>query len=461
MSKNRPEKMIRKISPVARKAVDHYITQSEKLNETLADSVVIEGRRRAQALFSEQAFPTQRDEDWQYTRLIDFLQNHFELSGQTSLNHQDVHCFLPSYPVTKIVFIDGWLNEELSDDLSALPKGVSLESTRDVFEVPGATDRLYEHENLINQEPFGVFNNLFLADGFYLQVSKNITLELPVFVLYLQTQDGKMSTVRNHVVLEENSEMTLVERYVTVSASQTPLTAFTNVVSEIEIAPSARMNQVIVQQQNDSGYYFNNQFVFQADQSRFNSFYAAMGSHTSRHQNHVWMDGERIESRQNSACLATGKQTVDSRTNTQHNQVWGTSQQLHKYVLDDAAVGVFNGMIRVDQQAQKTDGQMDNKNLLLSAAAKMDSKPQLEIYADDVKCSHGSATGQINEDQIFYLQARGIPRPQAIEMITQAFLMEPAEHISNPEIRQWSMSLLSEKLNATRERNSMLKVSKS
>ncbi len=441
------KKIIRKISPMAQQAVDHYIEQSLLLNVAFPNDKVIAGRKRAQAIFAEQAFPTLRDEDWQYTKLTGFVQNRFEALGKHSLKLDDLNAFLPPYAVTKIVFVDGWFSEELSDDLSVLPSGVSFESTRDVFEVPGATDQLFAREEIINKAPFGVINSLLMADGYYLQITKNTVLETPIFVLYVQSQDNQIATVRNHVVLEENTEMTLVEQFVSLSADES-FKGCSNIVTEMDIAKSARMKQILVQQQNHSSYYFNNQFVFQADQSTFNTFYTGLGSLTSRHQNHLYMNGEHIENRQNSACLGRGQQTMDSRTNTQHNNVWGMSQQLHKYVLDDSAVGVFNGMIRVDQLAQKTDGQMDNKNLLLSATAKMDCKPQLEIYADDVKCSHGSATGQINEDQIFYLQARGIPRSQAIEMITQAFLMEPAEDITNADIRQWVMTALSDQLNA-------------
>lgn len=440
------KKIIRKISPMAQQAVDHYIAQSLLLNAAFPNDKVIAGRQRAQAIFAQQAFPTLRDEDWQYTKLTGFVQNRYEVLGNHSVKLADLHAFLPPYAVTKVIFVDGWFSEELSDDLSVLPKGVSFESTRDVFEVPGATDQLFRHEELINKTPFGVLNSLLMADGYYLQISANTVLETPIFVLYVQSQDNQMATVRNHVVLEENAEMTLVEQFVSLSADKT-FTGCTNVVTEMEIAKSARMKQILVQQQNHAGYYFNNQFIFQADNSTFNTFYAGLGSLISRHQNHLFMNGEHIENRQNSACLGRGQQTVDSRTNTQHNQVWGKSQQLHKYVLDDASVGVFNGMIRVDRLAQKTDGQMDNKNLLLSTKAKMDCKPQLEIYADDVKCSHGSASGQINESQIFYLQARGIPRSKAIEMITQSFLMEPAEDIANVNIRQWVMTTLADQLN--------------
>ncbi len=441
------KKIIRKISPMAQQAVDHYIEQSLLLNAAFTNDKVIAGRQRAQAIFAQQAFPVSRDEDWKYTKLTGFVQNRFESLSQHSVKLDDLHAFLPPYAVTKVVFVDGWFSEELSDDLSGLPKGVSFESTRDVFEVPGATDQLFRHEDIINKTPFGILNSLLMADGYYLQISANTVLETPIFVLYVQSQGNQMATVRNHVVLEENAEMTLVEQFVSLSADES-FKGCTNVVTEMDIAKSARMKQILVQQQNHSSYYFNNQFIFQADQSTFNTFYTGLGSLISRHQNHLFMDGEHIENRQNSACLGRGQQTMDSRTNTQHNQVWGKSQQLHKYVLDDSAVGVFNGMIRVDRLAQKTDGQMDNKNLLLSTKAKVDCKPQLEIYADDVKCSHGSATGQINQDQIFYLQARGIRRSKAIEMITQSFLMEPAEDISNIDIRKWVMTALADQLNA-------------
>ncbi|NPA73031.1 MAG: Fe-S cluster assembly protein SufD [Gammaproteobacteria bacterium] len=441
--------MTRKISPMARQAVDHYITQSELLNNGCESDIVVEGRRRAQAILTNQGFPTQKDEDWQYTKLTGFVQERFNLAAKTEVKHQDIHALLPDFAVTKIVFVDGWFDEALSDDLSALPAGVSLESTRDTFEISGGDARLYAREEAINAEPFGVLNNLFLADGFYLQVSRNVTVSVPVFVLYLQTQQNQISTLRNQIILEENSELTLVEQYVSLpDGASAGFKSLTNVVTEISVAKSARMKQVIVQQQAAEAYYFNNQFIFQADKSVFNTFYAGMGSKISRHQNHLRMDGEHIENSQNSACLAHDGEVVDSRTETQHNQVWGVSKQLHKYVLSGSAEGVFNGMIRVDQQAQKTDGNMDNKNLLLSESARMNTKPQLEIYADDVRCTHGSATGQINEDQIFYLQARGIPRKQAIEMITQAFLMEPAEQIDRAEIQAWVKSGLNDALQA-------------
>lgn len=437
--------MQRKISPVAQQAVAHYIAESERLNQTCENESLKQIRQQAQVLLKQQAFPTQRDENWQYTRLTNFVQNHFEVKPASKVTSEQLHKFMPDFAVIKVVFVDGWFNESLSDDLAALPKGASFESLKDAFDIAGDTSGLFSCESEVTKEPFGILNSLLLADGFYLQLSANAHLELPLFVLNIQTNGQHMSNIRNRIELAENAELTLIERYVSLEAPEqdNASIACTNIVTEINVAKHSRFKQVVMQEQHADAFYFNNQFIYQEDNSSCMSFYGSMGSQLSRHQNHVFMNGEYIESQQNSACLAKEKQTVDSRTDTQHNDVWGNSKQLHKYVLTDQAVGVFNGMIRVDQKAQKTDGQMDNKNLLLSDTAKVDTKPQLEIYADDVKCSHGSASGQIDKNQIFYLQARGIRRADAIKMITHAFLLEPVEVITNEAVRNWVTARLS------------------
>lgn len=436
---------IKKISPVVQKAVDHYVQQSLNLNAQTHNPFLLKHREKALALFQQHAFPTQRDEDWQYTRLTNFVQQNFSSKPAKQLTSEVINQFLPGFPVTKIVFIDGWFSESLSDDLSVLPKSVSFEVLDDICDLGEDINKLFAVENEILKEPFGVLNSCLVTDGFYLQMQANSHLELPLFVLHIQSNENQLINIRNRIELAENAELTIVERFVSVgeATQEQGATACSNLVTQIDIAKHARCQQIILQEQDDAAYYFNNQFIYQAENSSFNSFFGSVGSQIARHQNHLWMNGEHIESQQSSACLAHQKQVVDSRTDTQHNDTWGQSQQLHKYVLTDEATGVFNGMIRVDQKAQKTDGQMDNKNLLLSNHAKMDTKPQLEIYADDVKCSHGSATGQIDKDQIFYLQARGIKRADAVQMITHAFMLEPAETIRHEGIRKWVTEQLS------------------
>lgn len=442
---NKP--LVKKFSPVVKSAMEHYAQLADDINKVTENSGLVALRETAKQQFLQQGFPSRRDEDWGYTKLNDFIQKPFRLEAGTHVTHKDIEAYLPDYPAVRIVMVDGWFSESLSDDLSDLPKGLSIESICDVLEAPDLLGKLTHQQKQIEDEPFGVLNTMLLNDGYYLQVSRNVSVEMPIFVLHVQAQNQQVSNLRNRVVLEENAELSLVESFVSLNAALTQFSGFTNVVTEIQVGQAARFKQVLLQSLAPHSYYFNNQFIEQSENSVLNTLYAGIGAQTSRHQNHLKMNGENIESSQNSACYAMGTQIMDSRTYTEHNELNGVSRQLHKYVLSGQAVGVFDGMIKVAQAAQKTDGQMDNKNLLLSDSAQMDTKPKLEIYADDVKCSHGSATGQINQDQIFYLQARGIRKPQAIRMITEAFLLEPLETVSQPAIRDWLAGALSQKLN--------------
>lgn len=436
----------KKLSPVAKAARDFYIVQADqRIQQTSMESIKAI-RLEAKEMFAQQAFPTQKDEQWQYTRLTPFMQTHYDSIKVSEPRKIDVQPYLPSFSLFKLVFVDGWFSESLSDDLSKLPAGVYLEPMTDALQDESGVKQVFADQDSILQEPMASMNTMLMSDGFFLQVDNNKTIETPLFILHLQSKPEHMSALRNKVVVGENSEITFVERYVSIFDNAS---ACTNVVTEIDVAKHARVKQIIMQQQHHEAFYFNNQFIKQADDSKFQTLYAASGSLTSRHQNHLIMSGERIENSQNSACLAKGQQTLDSRSFTEHNEEWGVSRQLHKYVLDDQAVGVFDGMIRVDRKAQKTDGQMDNKNLVLSDQAKMNTKPQLEIYADDVACSHGSATGQIDDKQVFYLQARGIARKQAVQMITKAFLLEPVEEVSNQAIRLWIVEEMTQALNST------------
>jgi Fe-S cluster assembly protein SufD len=424
---------VKKFSPVVKQALDHYHHELDQLIESSDTASLNDMRNQAMSTLSQQGFPTQRDEDWQYTRLTSFVGNHYKAHISEFISAAQVNQFLPDFAVTKIVFVDGWFSELHSDDLTSLPKNVTLETFQDLAE-NGAIKALYEDQDNVNKEAFGLLNSALAVEGFYLKLEANAHLELPLFVLHIQTNDQQSIQVRNRIELAHNSELTLVERYVSLHDDNN---SFTNVVTRIDVAKHARLNQIVLQQQNLKSYYFNNQFIYQAEESVVNSFFGSSGAQISRHQNHLTMQGSNIESQQNSACLAKQNQVVDSRTYTEHNGLTGVSRQLHKYVLTGKSTGVFNGMIRVDELAQQTDGQMDNKNLLLSDDAKMNTKPQLEIYADDVKCSHGSATGQIDLNQIFYLQARGIKRADAVAMITHAFLLEPLESIQKSEIKNW------------------------
>lgn len=430
------------IPPAVMLAVDYYTAQSHALNDQTTNQSLAAYRAQAQVELAKHILPIPTDEDWKYTRLDGFLKHHFYNQEPRLVSAEDVAAFLPNFDVHKLVFIDGHFSKDLSDDASALPAKASMTSFADLSLKEEGVSHLFSQEDELAKAPFAVLNGCLVSDGFTFNLGDNGLMEQPLFVLHIQTNPEQSIQVRHRVSVGQNAEMTLVERYVSLSSVQ-EAASFTNVVTQIDVAKHARFKQVIMQELNDSAYYFNNQYIYQDQESHFNTFFGSVGACISRHQNHLWMNGEHVESEQNSACMARDHQIIDSRTDTQHTDVWGESQQNHKYVLTDSAVGIFNGMIRVDQKAQKTDGQMDNSNLVLSDTAKMNTKPQLEIYADDVKCSHGSATGQIDEKQVFYMQARGIKRTDAIKIITHAFLLEPAESIRNDEIRHWVLARLS------------------
>jgi Fe-S cluster assembly protein SufD len=224
--------------------------------------------------------------------------------------------------------------------------------------------------------------------------------------------------VRHRVELAPATQLTLIEQHERLQDAP----VLNNCVIEADVAEDAHYRHLKLQRDTHQGFHMAHHLVCQQRNSTFSSFYAALGASVSRHFTHTYLLGEQAEMNVNSAGLATGDQVMDSRTFTDHATAHCTSRQVHKLVVDDRARGVFDGMIHVAPGAQKTDGLMDNKNLLLGPKAKVDAKPRLEIYADDVKCSHGSATGQLDPNQLFYARARGIDSQTAQLMITTAFL---------------------------------------
>jgi len=426
-----------KMSPVAQAAVERVLQLSETLSPLLAKQTAL--YQKAQQRFSALGFPTQKLENWKYTRLTHFLQETFALPvAKVTLSINDIEPFLPDFPVYSLVFVDGHFAPNLSDEL---PSGVQLH-LMEATEHP-ETDWVADAQDFL-AEPFAALNLLLAQTGVQIEVAANTQLDLPIFILHVQTQSHTTVQLHHQIRLGQGAELNIIQETV---AFETVETVWTNLVTEITLAENAFCRQLILQQLPESHDYFENQYILQAKHSHFSTHYVATGARLSRHQNHLKMADESVESIQNSACIASGQQLMDSRTDTTHASTYGISRQLHKYVLADEAVGVFDGMIYVNKGAIKTDGQMDNKNLILSNTAKMNAKPKLEIYADDVKCSHGSATGQMDPDQVFYLQARGIKRSDAVALITQAFAMEPLEDMKIQNLKQLAQATIQKKLN--------------
>lgn len=424
-----------KMSPAARQLLEQLVAESQKLNEQTEAEALIEKRQAAQEKFLSQGLPTRKDEDWQYTALMPLFKHSFEVKQAKAVTLAAIQPFLPELDVIRLTFVDGMFSEELSAGFDFIPDALSIEMA-DADAIQGI--------NLTEQaDAFQLMNEMLLDQGLALSLEKGQALEVPLHILHVQTQPEQLTNLRTQIDLSENSEMTLIQQFVSLKAGQS---ALINDLAKITVAENARFKQIVLQDMNLESFYFANQFFEQAASSVIETLYIGLGCEISRHQNYLMMLGEHAESMQNSIGLGTGKQVIDSRTSTTHQAAHCDSRQLHKLVLDDQSRGVFNGMIHVVKGAQKTDGQMDNKNLLLSKTAKVDAKPQLEIYADDVKCSHGCASGQIDEQQVFYAQARGIRKADALQLITRAFLLEPLDSISNLTLRNWLAGTIGRKL---------------
>lgn len=432
-------------SPVAQKAVDFYLSQAQIQIENSNSPELATYRKAVAESFAESGFPSRRHENWAYTALTGFLNNHYKIGGTSEITKQQVKSFLPSFDVTHLVFVDGHFSGYFSDDLSELEDGITIEAVKDTLDFVSSYQLLMQHEAMLEQEPFGMLNSMLFDDGLMITLEPYRAIERPILCTHIQTQDSHANTIRNRIALGKGAQMTLIQQYVSLNDS---INSFDNTLTEISLDENAIFKQIISQDLSPKSTYFGLQFVEQATKSNYSTHYVGLGAELSRHQNYVYMNGEHIETQQSSSCFATGKQVMDTRTFTDHQNVWGVSNQMHKLVLDGEAQGVFDGMIKVSKPGQKTDGIMHNKNLLLSDTARINTKPRLEIYADDVLCSHSATSGQIDENQIFYLRARGFTEDAARRLITQAFLLEPLETIGSESTQNWLATKLIKKLNA-------------
>ena len=435
MSSIKPTKM----SPVARQFLDKMMALSDRLNHQTEAENLIEKRQLAKQHLWQTGLPTRKDEDWQYTSIQPLLQQDFgvnDAATSADLSIDEIQSCLPSFDTIRLVFVDGVFAEKLSAGFDFIPDGLSIEmADADAIQ----TISLSEDAN-----PFQWLNELMLDQGLTIALDAHLILELPLHILLVQTQPQKLLSPRLQVHLAQGAQCQLLQQYVNVS---NPSLTWVNGVAQIELEEGAHCKQLVLQDLSEDSFYFYHQAVTQAKASHFESTYIGLGGLLSRHHSDVTQQGDAAETLQDSIVLGSGQQVLDTRTLTQHQALQGQSRQLHKLVLADDARGVFNGMINVARHAQKTDGQMDTKCLLLSPRAKMDAKPQLEIDADDVKCSHGFAAGQMDEDQIFYAQARGIRRADAVQMITQAFLLEPLEKFqTQPALQAWLTQMVVQKL---------------
>jgi len=421
------------------KETDPYLEQFRRFeNEAKHPSWLFPIRKAGFARFAELGFPTLRHEDWRFTNVAPIAKLPFQPvfeSGADGVTAKTLdRLTFAQLPGSKLVFVNGHYARELST-IRSLPEGVRISSLADALAADGSL--LQQHLARYAQtsdNAFAALNTAFFHDGAFIHVPAGRRVSEPIQLVFITTarENGAAVHPRNLIIAETDSQLTVVESYV----STTEGACVTNAVTELIVGDNARVEHLKFQDESHSAFHIatiHGQFG-RASNVSVHSF--ALGARLSRNNIRANLAGEGLECILNGLYLTRGEQLADHHMIVEHAQPHCASHEYFNGILDDKSKGVFHGRILVQPIAQKTDAKQTNKNLLLSDDATVDTKPQLEIYADDVKCTHGATVGQMDEDSIFYLRARGIGLDTARQMLMHAFAGEIIDRVQCEPARE-------------------------
>ena len=388
-------------------------------------------RDKAASVFASHGLPSRRVETWKYTDLRSLHRAEFnpaslsEVSASAIVPHKIEGAYLA-------VFVDGMFAPKLSQ-LDGLPEGVALTSLADALAAgdQSLSQELGEAANL-DQPGFAALNTALMRDGAVCRVAGGVTVIAPIQLLFVSTEGSAAEThLRNLIVMGKNSHAAVIQSYVSLG----PSTGFCEVVTETILGQGAKLRHVTRQDQSATAWHVGLIAVKLGRDSSFDSFVLSTGARLARNEIRVLLDGPGADCTLNGIALLRGRQHCDNSTDIDHAAGHCHSSQIYKNVLDDRARSVFQGRIHVAPDAQKTDAHQMNRNLLLSRNAQADSKPELIIHADDVKCSHGATVGDLDKDAIFYLQSRGIDALTARNLMVRGFAAEMIDELPDDSIR--------------------------
>lgn len=421
-------------------ARDRYLAQFEQQRAHLPgarQAWLGDLRDAAMARFAALGFPTPKDEDWKYTPTAPIERREFRLAdgAPDGITANELQPFLLDDAAEHLlVFVNGHFVPALSR-LQALPRGVTLTSLAAALEhAPDALRAHLTQSQRLDGHAFAALNTAFMRDGAYLHLAPGAVVTAPIHLLHLSSAAADAPHVaypRIIIIAEDNSQATIVETYAGLGETG----YFTAAVTELLVGPNAIVDHYKLQQEGLRAFHVGALYARQERDSVFSSHSLSLGGALVRNDLRALLDAEGADCTLNGLYVAGGRQHVDNHTRIDHAKPHGTSRECYKGILDGMARGVFNGRVVVHPDAQKTDAYQSNKNLLLSAGAEVDTKPQLEIYADDVKCAHGATVGQLDDDAIFYLQSRGIRREDARSLLTYAFASDIVGRIKLPALR--------------------------
>jgi Fe-S cluster assembly protein SufD len=388
-------------------------------------------RSSAMDRFEQLGFPPVRDEDWKYTNLATLAKEEFVPVTRGSTGALEIEGYAETAE-NHLVVVDGFLREDLSTktglgDVVAIDLFNAVEDARynKIVRKYLARNAGYHNNGLT------ALNTAFLQSGVFLWIPKNVKLEQPLQITFVADVQHGASFPRLLVVAEENSSATLIESFVSSDGGK----YFTNAIAEIVLKDGSQFEHYRIQRESNDAYHVSTTSAELGRSSRYYTTSINLGAQLSRHDVSVVMDHEGAETSVDGLYMVGSDQHTDTHSVIDHKQPHCTSHQLYKGILDGTGRAVFNGKVFVREGAQKTDAQQTNKNLLLSDKARVDTKPQLEIYADDVKCAHGAAIGQIDPEELFYLETRGIGPDLGRSLLTYGFAEEVIGKIKIDSIR--------------------------
>lgn len=413
------------------------INTTEKLIsgfESVKSSLYGDAKLREQAIesFSKQGIPGRKHEEYKYVNMELMMKADFAFSTKKTITCEQIAQSKILKNAIVIVIENGHFIEELSkvsEFKGLLISNIENTSSNAAFQLH------YSKYANVNADPFIALNTAFASGGVFIHIAKGVVVEQPIHIIHVSSSNEDLIIhQRNLIVLEENAQANIVESFVTVDTSAK---VFNNALTEIYVDSNAILEHNKIQEENDFGYLVNTTEVIQKKQSVFTTNNFTLDGSLVRNNLSIALDGEFIETHLNGLYLTKGNQIVDNHTLVDHRKPNCDSNELYKGIIEDKSVAIFNGKIYVRKDAQKTNAFQSNKNILLSDDGTINTKPQLEIYADDVKCSHGTSTGKLDEDKIFYLRARGLSESSAKKLLMHAFASEVVDTIKIEELREY------------------------
>jgi Fe-S cluster assembly protein SufD len=425
------------------KLLASFMAFEEKID---THSELHELRSHAIKNFENKGFPTKKEEAWKYTYLNAILKNDFSVfpKKENAIEFKDVKkYFLHEIDTYKVVFIDGIFSSFLSstthDGLDVCLMSSALTKPKYKMVIDTYFNQIANKEDSLTS-----LNTAFSLEGAYINIPKSKVVEKPIEIIYFSTgnEAALMVQPRNLVIVGENAHVQIVERHQSLNSNP----VLTNSVTEIFAQKRAIVDYYKIQNDVQTANLIDNTYIAQKQESRVAVHTFSFGGNITRNNLNFYHQGERIDSTLKGITIIGDKQHVDHYTLVQHATPNCESHQNYKTILNDSSTGVFNGKIFVEKEAQKTDAFQQNNNILIGDKATINAKPQLEIFADDVKCSHGCTIGQLDESAMFYMQQRGIPKKEAKALLMYAFTSEVTNSVKIPELKAKIARIIADKL---------------